>query len=78
MSYVLWDVEAGNIVSDFATEVEALSAVRDLLADNALDYVDAMSLGHTDDHGATRVVAEGHSLATLAFSEVTDSSRHAL
>ncbi len=66
MFYVLWDVETGNIVGDFETEAEALSVVRDLLDANEPDYVEALSLGLTDDAGAPRMVAEGKHLADLA------------
>ena len=75
MFYVIWDVETGNLVGDFATEAEALSVVRDLLDDNEPDYVHALSLGVTDDAGATRLVAEGQNLADLAhevLSRVVD------
>lgn len=66
MFYVLWDVETGNIVGDFATEAEALSVVRELLDDNAPDYADALTLGCTADDGTSRPVAEGQALAELA------------
>ena len=75
MSYVLWDVETGNVVGDFATEDEALAVVRELLDDNAPDYVDALSLGRTDDDRGTRLVAEGQRLAALARGGVEPSRR---
>lgn len=66
MFYVLWDVEMGNIVGDFATEAEALSVVRELLDDNTPDYAEALTLGCTADDGTSRPVAEGQALADLA------------
>lgn len=66
MFYVVWDVETGNLIGDFSTKDEALSLVRELLADNTPDYVDALSLGCTDDDGETRLVAEGQQLASMA------------
>lgn len=66
MFYVIWDVETGNIIGDFATEAEALSVVRELLDDNTSDYVDALTLGRTTDDGTSRPVAEGQALADLA------------
>ena len=76
MFYVLWDVETGNMVGDFATEAEALSVVRDLLDANEPDYVEALSLGVTDDAGATRMVAEGQNLAHLAHRDGTHRPKH--
>ena len=75
MFYVLWDVETGNIVGDFATEDEALSVVRELLEDNAPDYVDALSLGRTDDDGETWLIAEGNPLAVMARGGLGPSCR---
>ena len=75
MFYVLWDVETGNVVGDFATEDEALAVVRELLDENAPDYVDALSLGRTDDDGGTRLVAEGQRLAALARGGVDPARR---
>jgi len=75
--YELWDVETGNIVSDFDTEIEALTLVRDLLAANKPDYAGALALGRTDDYGRTRIVAEGEALPALAEAGGTSSSRRA-
>ncbi len=77
MVYVMWDVETGNVVGDFATEDEALAVVRELLDDNAPDYVDALSLGRTDDDGGTRLVADGQGLASMARGGL-DPSRRAI
>ena len=77
MFYVLWDVEAGNIVGDFATVNEALSIVRELLDDNAPDYADALSLGRTANNGATRLVAEGQGLASKVRGD-PDTSHHVI
>jgi hypothetical protein len=66
MFYVLWDVESGNSLGDFDSESEALLVVRDLLDANESDYVEALSLGRTDDSGRTIVVADGANLAARA------------
>jgi hypothetical protein len=76
MAYDLWDVESGNIVNTFETERDALAVVRTLLDLNGPEYVQALSLGHEDDDGSMRIVAEGDDLATLlAKSSRTPSVR---
>jgi hypothetical protein len=75
MHHVLWDVETGNLVGDFATEAEALSAVRDLLDANEPDYANALSLGITQNDGATRMIAEGGRLADLVRGQEASQSR---
>lgn len=74
MFYALWDVETGNMVGDFVTQAEALSVVRELLDDNAPDYADVLSLGCTGDEGATRLIAEGQTLASRARGSGADQS----
>lgn len=45
MIYELWDVESGNRLERFESEMEALSAARDLLALNGPNFLDALMLG---------------------------------
>ena len=66
MFYVLWDVQSGNMISDFDSEAEALAAVRELLSANQPAYAAALALGRTGDDGETQVIAEGSSLAARA------------
>ena len=67
MVYELWDVETGNIINTYASQAEALAVVRDLLAVNAPEYAEALSLGSEDDRGKSRLIAEGAELARIAL-----------
>lgn len=75
MFLALWDLESGNSLGDYDTEVEALVVVRDLLDANEPDYADRLSLGRTDDEGTTIVVASGSALAARAQVAVDPSRR---
>lgn len=63
--YELWDVDAGNMIGVYASQVEALAEVRDLLEVNGLEYADELSLARRAE-GTGEVVAEGTALARLA------------
>jgi hypothetical protein len=54
MYWELWDVESRNLVEDFATEEEALQAIREILAVNRPDYVDFLALAAMYDEGESR------------------------
>jgi hypothetical protein len=62
MSYELWDTETRNIVETFESEVDALDAVRQLIAVNRSVYPDALALVHEDDDGDTTLIARGAAL----------------
>lgn len=65
MHYELWDLLSRNMMADFETEVEALTAVRDLLALNTPEMTDELILVWRDaDRGGT--IAEGAELAARA------------
>lgn len=69
MIYELWDVESGNRIERFASEIEALSAVRELLALNGADYLHALALGAAHAKGgagtaALTPVLDGEALLT--------------
>ena len=66
MTFELWDTETRNLVETFATEDEALAAVRELVAVNADVYPAALALALEDDDGETTVIARGHQLAARA------------
>ena len=65
MHYELWDALSRNLLADFDTEVQALAAVRDLLAINDPEMADELILVWRDaDRGGT--VVEGAELAARA------------
>jgi hypothetical protein len=65
MHYELWDLLSRNLLADFDTEPEALTAVRDLLAINPSEMADELMLVWRDgSDGGT--LAEGATLAARA------------
>jgi hypothetical protein len=65
MHYELWDTLSRNLLADFDTEPEALTAVRDLLAINPPEMADELVLVWRDgSDGGT--LAEGAALAAWA------------
>jgi hypothetical protein len=65
MYYELWDVVSRNLLADFDTEEQALTAVRDLLAINPPEMADELMLVWRDgEQGGT--LAEGLDLASRA------------
>jgi hypothetical protein len=75
MKYDLWDLETGNMVNTYRTEVQALEAIRALLASNGADYVNVLSLGCREDGDRFSSIAEGEALAKLARNIKRDGSR---
>jgi hypothetical protein len=66
VSYELWDTETRNIVETFASEADALTAARELIAVNAPAYPGALALVFEDDEGETTFIARGAALAARA------------
>jgi hypothetical protein len=66
VTYELWDLPSGNALGEFATEGEALAAVRGLLADHGAGAVAGLLLARTTARGRSRPVAQGQALAALA------------
>jgi hypothetical protein len=66
MFYELWDVRSGNIVNTYGSEVDALTAVRALVAANGRDYGHALSLAVEGEDEDTRLVAKGPELVQRA------------
>ncbi|MCC7371749.1 MAG: hypothetical protein IT306_25245 [Chloroflexi bacterium] len=64
MHYELWDFRSRNLLADFDTEQEALTAVNELLAVNDLSMADDLALVWRDG-GVGGAVAEGAALVTL-------------
>ena len=73
MVYELWDIETGNAIGNFRTEVEALLIVRELLESNGDDYANALDLGWLDERGNAGSLATGASLRqrVAAFRQET-------
>lgn len=59
MYFELWDVETRNLLYDFDTEVEALSAAQELIALNPRVYPEALALARGNDDGSTTWLAHG-------------------
>ena len=66
MAYELWEMESGNCVGEFATEAEALAAIREIERLNNGQYVETFSLARTNRRGDTCVVAQGEALLERA------------
>lgn len=60
--YELWDAESGNLTEEFATEAEALAAVRDAAAQHGRAYAEAYGLIFEDAGGRSRIIAQGAAL----------------
>ena len=69
MIYDLWDSESGNIIGTFATRGDALSVVRQALAEHGAEYVATLLLGQEDKRGQTKAIAHGKKLVELALTE---------
>jgi hypothetical protein len=68
MTYELWNVRTGNALGDFATEEEALAAVRRLVERHGRAYVDKLFLGREDSRGRSTPIAQGQALAERALA----------
>lgn len=66
--YELWDTESRSLLDDFDTEVEALEAVRDLIALNGVGCTDALALTRVDADGRMTTLAMGAALATRSMA----------
>jgi len=70
-NYTVWDIEANNLVGDFATEEEALQTVRELLDAFGDGFAEELQLGGRDDTDRVLPFLSGSALAKRARS-----SRH--
>lgn len=66
MTYEIWDGESGNLLIVRPSRNEALTVIRDAIAEYGEQYVDSLALILEDDRGETHVLAEGRELAALA------------
>jgi hypothetical protein len=74
-SFEIWDLETRNLVDAFATEHEALEAVRDALGRHGRAYVRSWALGRFTRAKAV-AIAEGDALIdrALAAQHVTKAA----
>ena len=68
-SYELMDVDSGNLVGSFTTEVEARSAVRAAYERFGPEGIADLILIRVDGDGGQRLVAKSDSLATWLMSD---------
>ena len=54
--FELWDVDAGNLIGAYTTEVEALVEVRGLLAENGAEYAADLALARRWTDGGQMIV----------------------
>lgn len=67
MFYALWDLETGNLVQEFPTELAALAAIRAAVARHGRSYAETFAVLREDRHGRSRLIAEGAGLVDLAL-----------
>jgi hypothetical protein len=71
----LWDLRSGNRLVELPTESEVLDYVRAFLSTGEERYLTELSLGAVDEHGDTRLIAEGTSLAARALANTSITPR---
>ena len=75
MHYELWDTGSRNLLDDFATEAEALSAIRALLAVNEPDMAEGLLLVRIGGPDGGAAVASGADLAARARAAQRERGR---
>jgi hypothetical protein len=68
MTYELWDLTTRNLTGFFATEDEALQAVRAAVEQHGLSYVEAFALVQDDAWGRSTTIARGMELVERALA----------
>lgn len=71
-TFELWDLETGNMVDAFATEAEALGAVRDAYERHGECYVLSWALARAT-HRRMESLGEGEALIERALARATDA-----
>jgi hypothetical protein len=66
MAYELWSMASRNALGEFASETEALAAVRAEVAAGGEAYATALALLYANSRGRSRVVAQGEALVERA------------
>ncbi len=75
-SYELWDTDSGNAVGGFASEHEALAAVRDAATRHGTEYVATWALIRATARRVT-AIAEGRALVERALIKAPAEARKA-
>ena len=70
MAFELWSMASRNLIGSFATEAEALAAVRDIALVNTPAYVAGLVLGYENSRGRSRAIAQGAALVRRAQQAV--------
>ena len=65
-SYELWQTRTRNLIGTFATKAEALAAIRTAAETQGPAFVESILLGHEDDGGRSKTIAQGSELLKLA------------
>jgi hypothetical protein len=68
MAFELWSTASKNLLGDFATEAEALAAVRAAVEAHGPAYADELLLARETSRGKTRMLARGPILLERAFA----------
>jgi hypothetical protein len=66
MIYELWDTESRNLVAEFDSRDDAISAVRQTLNAQGRSAIETLLLGTEDGDGGGEVIARGAELIALA------------
>jgi hypothetical protein len=67
MFYALWDLETGNLVQEFPTELDVLDAIRAAIVRYGRPYAETFAVLREDRYGRSRLIAEGAGLVDLAL-----------
>lgn len=62
-TYELWETRSGNLMESFSSESEALAAVADVIERFGGGYAESIALVFEDNHGRSKLLAEGVALA---------------
>jgi hypothetical protein len=65
--YALWDLETGNLVQEFSTELDALAAIRAAIVRYGRPYAETFIVLREDRYGRSRLIAKGAGLVDLAL-----------
>ena len=66
LTYELWDTASRNLVAEFDSRDEAISAVRQTLSAQGRGAIETLLLGTEDGDGGGEVIARGAELIDLA------------
>jgi hypothetical protein len=73
MAYELWEMTSRNAIAGFATEEDALEAVRKQIAAGGREAVASWFLGYEDARGRSKAIAQGGELAQRALAAAPPS-----